>query len=777
MGIGIGHVRFDVEDRGAIHQIGTFHNDNRSKPGIHFHPVKLYARKTEAVGAEGGTGGEDAETHITAQTWRTNGETLNFELCARLCRLARPRTLSFRELPDEPEIIEILKPANGLCLPVFWYENDASRQLTDKSALPRNTELRLQRRFEIRYRLYLHQGAKLHIINKKLKFSSDFFVFSKISCIFAQKISNYASNMKRLILLLSLTIVTGFCLADDPAYMKSKEYLALRNEMHHAFNDGDSARFFPAVKNLEEYLLEQNDIHAYYNQRCNEIVFEMNQQRIYEAYKMGRELSKELREKGLDKEMYMAMNMQGHINRYCGNKEEAKENWYEALRMLEKEGYYSNMPPLYMNIVNVALDDSPSEADSLLTIARDIALKYSPERVFDIETRQTLSYFYRGDMDRFLKGYEAYKAGEKEGKSSVHGRSMEVYYLVSQGKIDEAVAKAKKELGDEGKDAITQIYEKAGRWQEAYRALKEQTASSDSIDNVVLTNSVMGIRDELMIYEAQRETYRTRFIFLSAAIALLLLLILALTYIVQTRRKHMKELEVAYRKAMESEKMKAQFIQNVSHEVRTPLNIISGFSQVIADPELTNSVEERQNMSKMMIKSAQQITTLIDEIIGLSLLESTDRMKREDTPRINRLLKETLESFEEVAEPAVKLKFESTLSDDFTIKTNENMLKRIVVALTENATKYTKEGSIILKAEKDDNLLTITVEDTGCGIPKKDAEKVFERFVKLDSFKQGIGLGLPLSRKLAEQLGGTLTLDTSYTNGARFKICLPITEE
>ena len=197
--------------------------------------------------------------------------------------------------------------------------------------------------------------------------------------------------MKRIILTLSLTLFAILSMAQEPAYKSSEEYLTLRNAMHHAFNDGDSARFFPALKNLQDYLLEQGDLHGYYTQRCNEIVFEMNQRHIFEAYKLARELSKELREKKVDKERYMALNMLGHINNYCGNKAEAKENWYEVLKLMEEEGYYANMPPIYMNIVNVANDDSPEEADSLLEMAKQISIKYAPERVFDIETRQTLS--------------------------------------------------------------------------------------------------------------------------------------------------------------------------------------------------------------------------------------------------------------------------------------------------------------------------------------------------------------------------------------------------
>ena len=558
-------------------------------------------------------------------------------------------------------------------------------------------------------------------------------------------------------------------------YSNDKDYKMLYDAMHHAFNDGDSAKFYPALEALQKYLLDKEDLHGYYTQRCNEIVFQMNQQRIYEAYKLARELSKELREKKVDTEMYMAMNMMGHINRYCGNKEEAKENWREVLKLMEENGYYSSMPSIYMNIVNVALDDSVEEADSLLEAAKIIALKHCPERVFDIETRRTLSYYYRGDYDKFLKGYEAYKKGVAEGKSSVHGRSIEVYHEALLGHTDEAVKMAREELGDEGMDAISIIYEKAGRWEEAFHALKQQTEASDSIDNVVLTNSMMGIRDEMMIYEAERKTARNQLYMLSAVIILLTLLATALFYITQSRRRHLKELKKAYAQALESDKLKTAFIQNISHEVRTPLNIISGFSQVIADPDLNAGFEERREIAMMTQKNARLITTLIDEMLLISLNDNSEATKKDNTVEVNKLMRYLLQEMKPNISTKTELRYESTLPDDFNFLTNEFQLRIIVNALVDNAIKNTPEGSIILKADKpSDDLLTLVVEDTGCGIPAKEAEHIFERFVKLDTFKEGIGLGLPLCRMLIEKLGGSIRLDTSYTKGARFVVTLPI---
>ena len=557
-------------------------------------------------------------------------------------------------------------------------------------------------------------------------------------------------------------------------YSNDKAYQTLYDAMHRTFNAGDTIKFFPAIKALQQYLLDKKDLHGYYTQRCNEIVFQMNQKKIYEAYKLARELSKELHDKNIEREMYMAFNMLGHINRYCGNNQEAKQNWFEVLRLQEIYGYYSSMPTIYMNIVNVALDDSPEEADSLLELAKKLSLKHCPERVFDIETRQTLSYFYRGDMDRFLKGYEAYKKGEAEGKTSVHGREIEVYHESLLGNTDKAVEMARKELADEGLDAIPLIYEKASRWEEAYKALKRETEASDSIENVVLTNSMRGIGDEMRVYEAEREVTRTWFL-LMAAVILFLTLLAALFHIMQSRRRHLQQLKKAYEQVIETDKMKTAFIQNISHEVRTPLNIISGFSQVIADPELDADIEERREIARMTQKNARLITSLIDEMLLVSVNEGREKVAKENQVELNDLIRDLLQEAEANLSPQTKISFESELPDDFTILSNEYMLKIIINALIDNAEKNTPEGSITIKASQpSDNEITLTVEDTGCGIPAEEAEHIFERFVKLDTFKEGIGLGLPLCRMLIEKLGGTINLDTSYTKGARFIVKLTV---
>lgn len=562
-------------------------------------------------------------------------------------------------------------------------------------------------------------------------------------------------------------------------YKQDADYLALRDSLHHAFNDGDSARFFVAVGNLEDYLLGKGDLHAYYTQRCNEIVFHLNRQNIIEAYKLATKLSHELHERKLDKEMYMAVNMMGHIYNYCGNEESAKRCFWDVIKRMEKEGYRESMPPIYMNLVNILMDEDPQEAMRLLDKAVEISEKYSPERLFDIEARRTLCYYKTGDMAKFREGYKAYKEGVAQGKSSVHGESLDIYYLALQGNVDAAVKMAMEELGNADRyGTVAEICENAGRWEEAYRALRQEMTASDSLNSYILSNNMEGIKDELRLYDTERQLARNRIIALAAVAGLLALLLVALVAFVYYRRRHEKELKTAYEHALESDRLKTAFIRNVSHEIRTPLNVISGFAQLLTDGDLVKDEQERKGMADAMVKNSNQIITIIDEMLELSINESTGMAERTDVVKCNKVLQEVLNDFSGDVQGDVTLKFESTLPGDFTLATHERMLRRMVAALVDNAVKNTEQGTVTLRATADDENLTVVVEDTGQGIPQEESEHIFDRFVKLDTFKEGLGLGLPLCRAIALRLGGSVSYDGSYAGpGARFVVLLPIQTE
>lgn len=560
-------------------------------------------------------------------------------------------------------------------------------------------------------------------------------------------------------------------------YKETPEYLALRDSMHHAFNNGDSARFFRHVKILEDYLLDKDDLHAYYTQRCNEIVFLLNQQCIIEAYKLATTLSQELLQRKLDKEMYMAYNMMGHIYNYSGNLENAKQCFWEVIHRMEKAGYEESIPPIYMNLVNVEMSlNHPEEAERLLNKAVEVAAKASPQRLFDIETRRTMLYYSLNDMEKFNEGYQTYKEGIKKGFSSVHGRELEVYYAAEQGRIDEAVSMAMKDLAPtEGYEVIIKIYERAGLWQKAYEYLKLENEATDSINTIILSNSMQGIQSEMKVHEADRKASRYFIFGLLAAIVLLILLLLAMTYIYNSRRRHMKQLERAYQHALESDKMKAAFIQNISHEIRTPLNIINGYAQILSSSDYELSASERQAISNIVMRNTDTITTLVNEMLELSSTETGVVAERKDKVQLHRLIGDEIHTLQKLSNNTVQMNYHSTLASDYELMTSELLLRRIIDTLIDNAIKNTPQGSITVSTSVADDILTISVEDTGTGVPEGEEEHIFERFVKLDDFKKGLGLGLPLCRALCKRLEGNVVLDKSYPGpGARFVVTLPL---
>ena len=572
---------------------------------------------------------------------------------------------------------------------------------------------------------------------------------------------------------LMLLSVINIHAADD--YKETPEHLTLRDSMLHAFNDGDSARFFRHVKNLQNYLLEKNDLHAYYTQRCNEIVFLLNQQSVIEAYKLATTLSQELLQRKLDKEMYMAYNMMGHIYNYSGNLENAKECFWEVIHRLEKSGYQESMPAIYMNLVNVEMSlNNTDEAMKLIDKAAEIA--DSPQRLFDIETRRTLLYYSLGDMEKFNEGYLAYKEGKAKGLSSVHGRELEVYYTAGQGRIDEAINMALKDLTPtQGYEAIINIYERAGLWQKAYEYLKLEDKASDSINTIILSNSMQGIQNEMKVHEAARKASRYFIFGLLATIVLLILLLLAMSYIYNSRRRHMKQLERAYQHALESDKMKAAFIQNISHEIRTPLNIINGYAQVLSSPDFDLSASERKDIAQTMMKNTNDITSLVNETLELSSTETGVIAEKKDKVLLHRLIGDEMHKLQKQTGNKLQMNYHSSLASDYELMTSEVLLRRIINTLIDNAIKNTPEGSITVSTSVANKVLTINIEDTGTGIPEGEEEHIFERFVKLDDFKKGLGLGLPLCRALCRRLEGNVVLDKSYQGpGARFVVTLPL---
>ncbi len=230
------------------------------------------------------------------------------------------------------------------------------------------------------------------------------------------------------------------------------------------------------------------------------------------------------------------------------------------------------------------------------------------------------------------------------------------------------------------------------------------------------------------------------------------------------------ELLTARKMAEDAGRQKIAFIQNVTHQIRTPLNIIMGFSQVLHEHSEMISSEETRPISDTMMHNAANLNRMILMLYDSSdtgHLEEKASFVFEDVP-CNALIRECIEhtcSFF----PGLNIKFETSLPDSFTLRTSHLYLLRSLRELLYNSAKFSDREHIAVNAFAPTyDTVYFIFEDTGPGIPEEYRDKMFTPFTKADDLTEGLGLGLPLVKSHIETLGGKLTYDTDYLEGCRF---------
>ena len=255
----------------------------------------------------------------------------------------------------------------------------------------------------------------------------------------------------------------------------------------------------------------------------------------------------------------------------------------------------------------------------------------------------------------------------------------------------------------------------------------------------------------------------------------------SIRYTAEQTENRNQELLQAMRLAEEADRNKTTFIQNVTHQIRTPLNIIMGFSQVLRDDVKTStssnsgiSEEEMNNITDTMKHNARILERMVHMLFDSSATGITEEMKNQKYEKVscNEVARESIRYINEHF-PSLDIKFNTEVADNFCIKTNRTDLLHCLSEILYNSAKYSDGQHIQLHIGLTDNTVQYIFVDTGKGIPEADRDHIFEPFTKADDLSEGLGLGLPLTKNHVLKMGGTITLDTSYHDGCRFIIELP----
>ena len=229
--------------------------------------------------------------------------------------------------------------------------------------------------------------------------------------------------------------------------------------------------------------------------------------------------------------------------------------------------------------------------------------------------------------------------------------------------------------------------------------------------------------------------------------------------------------QLALMKVQEADKMKNAFIANMSHEIRTPLNAIVGFAHLVT--ETTNASEQREYFS-IINKNCDLLLKLINDILDLSKIESGRLNYNVSEVELRDICQEAyvVQSLKMTSD--VALLYNSVAMPSVRLWIDPHRVEQVLLNLLSNAIKFTSKGFISLFYEVEDMFVRVSVMDTGIGISEEKLESVFERFVKLDDFYQGAGLGLPICKMIVEQLGGEIGVRSELGKGSTFWFTLPL---
>lgn len=417
------------------------------------------------------------------------------------------------------------------------------------------------------------------------------------------------------------------------------------------------------------------------------------------------------------------------------------------------------------------------------TVGKDMATYYF-NYFIDLNRKYPEDAAFSAEYDRYFTSLNYYKSIRDFQKAADYNDSVIYYFRHGNFQFDlteNIVLTLKDKI-----DCLDSLH----RYKDAYEAYKEYSVLLDSARTRSMENKVEDLEikkhvDELVVEKKALEIdlQKSR----SQLYLFLALLILSISFgififfrlgKIKSLYKELQEsnrlIIIASEKAQESERMKNAFIKNMCHEVRTPLNAINGFAELITSDGI--SPEEKKEFSKIIYTNCHNITSMMNDVLVIAQLDSSNEVLPLEPVHISLLCHHEMNKLKKLQQkPDIHYQVEGDKSNDL-IYSDPNHFGIIISHLLNNANKFTNQGSITLsyRPEEEGRIMCICVTDTGCGIPADKSEWIFERFTKNDDFIPGSGLGLYLCRLITQRLNGSLKLDTCYTGGARFILRLPI---
>ena len=565
------------------------------------------------------------------------------------------------------------------------------------------------------------------------------------------------------------------------------------DKFRHLFTTGNPNEFYSYTKEYAEYLKKQGDMNLYYKLKNNEGFYALRHNQILQAMEIAEALEKEVRENKAENYYYLPVALMGDVYYESHDMRKAEKFFLQALGEAGDRDPKFTMRT-YMSLGEMQALKNPQKALEWYDKAIELAQMYNNMEYLSMSVAMKgYIHFLAGDAGKFYRSYDDYNNLRQSGDpdfSKRYNNMMEIAKLTFDGDYRDARdLMARGNLYVDSALVGIRILASEGNIKDGFSAMIQRYVELDSIYSLAQEASYDHIATERTLRLAQDEAASSQKEAKNLMYVLIGLIVVFLFVYIMGRRRLMlkiwernKLLKDALAHAEESDRMKSAFISNMSHEIRTPLNAVAGFSSLLVESGSEIGEAEKKDMQERITNNVELITSIVDEMLELSKSESESNLRPQTEYTdvwVNQLCRGVLRSMVMKAKKGVEMRFASKLPDDFVIRTHPATVKRILYHILDNAQKFTEQGYIELRCgvDKEKHQIKLIVTDTGIGIPKEDHGRIFDLFEKgNENFKEGIGLGLPICRRLAASIGGEVKLDDSYTEGSRFILTIPAIE-
>ena len=526
------------------------------------------------------------------------------------------------------------------------------------------------------------------------------------------------------------------------------------------------------------------------------IMYSLGKMNISSAYHIAQGLKADIMSGPYAEEgQYFISNMMGHVYNTCGNIPGAEAEFLKSAEQIKGTSFeVDGLAFIYLAIAHVHLNNSLKQTLHWLDVTEEELEKNKGSWNYyrclaDVYAIRAIVRFKQKNFDAFRQCIAKMDEAEKMNKvpsGDLFTPYARIYQTLLEKGSTQALAEADS-LNNLKEQYLLKcdIYRYIGADDKAFLTQRELMHKRDSITGLMIAENIDRVEEEMELMRRSHKMGRLLNYVLVGAMVLLILAIILLHRNILIRRKFSKrliakneELRAAYKHVAAADEMKTEFIRNVSHEIRTPLNIINGFTQVLADQGSDMGDTERKAISNTIGNSTRQITSLVNKMLALANDSTKDLLSEVDMTDGLEICQKAIADMPDVDPNRIKVSLDDQTGGDKMLYTHGDSLLQMLGNILENSVKFTEEGHIILKVrtekEKNRKMMFFTVEDTGCGIPSDKVGTIFQRWVKADEFKEGLGLGLAYCWETAQKLGGSLRLVETSEKGTTFELGLPV---